>query len=74
MSRLAGGAMALRPAVLGLTVIAALLLTACYDDPDVTLHEPGDYEGPSDPLLSKLDDAKLQQALEQRFANGQTDR
>ncbi|PWG62256.1 hypothetical protein DEM34_13020 [Spiribacter halobius] len=58
-------------AALGLT---ALALAGCYESPDdVTLHEPGVYKGPSDPLRNKLDDGELQQSLEQRFS-GQTDR
>lgn len=54
--------------------LLALALAGCYESPDdVTLHEPGVYKGPSDPLGNKLDDDELQQALEQRF-RGQTDR
>lgn len=59
------------PAVMGLI---ALLLAGCYESAgDVTLHEPGVYKGPADPLGQKLDNAELQEQLAQRF-RGQTDR
>lgn len=58
-------------AVLGLM---ALALGGCYESAeDVTLHEPGVYKGPADPLGDKLDDTELQDRLESRF-QGQTDR
>ena len=56
-------------AVLGGTA----LLAGCYDDTDVTVYEPGEYKGTSDPLLKK--DAEARAAtLEERFNLVQTDR
>lgn len=57
-----------------LLVGATVLLGGCYEDMDVTLHEPGEYKGKQDPLLAKMQKQKLQQTLEQRFKTGQTDR
>lgn len=56
-------------AVLGGTA----LLAGCYDDTEVTVHEPGVYKGDTDPLLNK--DAEARAAtLEERFNLVQTDR
>jgi hypothetical protein len=53
-------------------VIAALTLTACYEDADVTLHEPGVYKGGDDPhALSAEERADI---LAKRFKQVQTDR
>jgi hypothetical protein len=53
-------------------VIAALTLTACYEDADVTLHEPGVYKGGNDPhALSAEERADI---LAKRFKQVQTDR
>jgi hypothetical protein len=53
-------------------VIAALTLTACYEDADVTLHEPGVYKGGDDPhALSAEERADI---LVKRFKQVQTDR
>lgn len=57
---------------------AGLLLAAlsggCYQSPTITLHEPGDYEGSEDPLRTRLRNFELQQQLQQRLRDGQTDR
>ena len=48
------------------TLVACMLsLSGCLEDADVTLFEPGEYKGASDPLLENSDSA----ALADRFAN-----
>ena len=49
-------------------------LTACAERADVTLHEPGVYKGGEDPLLAKQQDPQNIEALQERFAKGQSDR
>jgi len=54
--------------------LLALVLAGCYESADdVTLHEPGVYKGPEDPLGERLGDGALQEELANRF-RGQTDR
>ena len=61
------------PRVLAI-LMAAALLTACYESADVTRLEPGVYKGEGDPLTSKLEgDTALREQLNQRF-DGQRDR
>lgn len=55
-------------------LVAVLLLGGCYESPDVTLHEPGEYKGQDDPFLEKAADPEHQEQLQQRLARGQTDR
>jgi len=50
-----------------------LLLAACYESADVTLHEPGEYKGESDSLM-KADAETRAETLEERFNLVQTDR
>ena len=49
-------------------------LTACAERADVTLHEPGVYKGATDPLLAQQQSPEQAQALQDRFAKGQSDR
>ncbi|MCS3904173.1 hypothetical protein J2T55_002208 [Methylohalomonas lacus] len=58
----------------GAVLTVTLLLGGCYESPDVTLHEPGEYKGPDDPFLEKAADPEHQEQLQQRLARGQTDR
>jgi hypothetical protein len=51
-----------------------LALSGCYEDPGVTLFEPGVYKGARDPLLEKQASAQQQQRLIERFNLVQTDR
>lgn len=54
--------------------VSTMLLAACYESPGVTLHDPGEYKGQQDPLVSKLDgDSELGEKLDGRF-DGQRDR
>lgn len=48
-----------------------LLLAGCYDEPGVTVYEPGVYKGSPDPLLGKLKSGDLHAQLEQRFTRVQ---
>ena len=60
-----------------LMLIALLLMSSlvgCYESPNVTLYEPGEYKGHQDPLLQKQRSAEQQQRLRQRFGLVQTDR
>lgn len=53
-------------------VIALLGLSACYEDTDVTLHEPGVYKGsPDEHAMSAEERADV---LAKRFNQVQTDR
>ncbi len=49
-------------------------LSACYESPDATLHEPGEYKGGRDPLLAKERTPEQQERLKERFTLVQTDR
>ena len=56
-------------------LIAGVGLAGCYENPaELTLHEPGVYMGPVDPLLCALQKPGLQQQLEERFTLVQADR
>ncbi len=57
-----------------ITLAAAVMLTACYESADVTVHEPGVYKGAKDPLLATQRMPDQQQALRERFALVQPDR
>ncbi len=54
---------------IGLTM--TLLLAACYESADVTVHKAGIYKGPKDPLLQGSDRTET---LKKRFSMIQTDR
>ena len=55
-------------------VLLGLTLGACSDADDVTLHKPGVYKGPVDPLVEKQRTPEQQEALLARFKQVQTDR
>lgn len=55
-----------------LMITALLALSGCYEDTDVTLHEPGVYKGsPDEHALSAEERADI---LAKRFNQVQTDR
>lgn len=55
-----------------LMITALLALSGCYEDTDVTLHEPGVYKGsPDEHALSAEERADV---LAKRFNQVQTDR
>ena len=58
---------------LALVASVGLLVSGCGEATEVTVYEPGVYKGSSDPLLSKTG-AEHQQAMQERFQRGQTDR
>ena len=55
-------------------VVLAAAAGGCYESPDVTVHEPGVYKGPHDPLRAKLADPAFRARLDQRFDTVQRDR
>ncbi len=58
------------------TLVAAcsmLALGGCYESPSVTVHDPGVYKGPQDPL-AKSSAASRTETLQKRFTLVQTDR
>lgn len=54
-------------------LVAALGLGGCWESTDVTVHNPGQYKGPADPLLQQ-DAAAREQTLRERFELVQLDR
>lgn len=52
--------------------LLALGLAGCYEDTDVTLHEPGVYKGSDDAQIAS--DEERAETLERRFNQVQTDR
>lgn len=58
----------------GTAISLGLALSGCSDSGDVTLHKPGVYKGPVDPLIEKQGSAEQQEKLIARFNQIQTDR
>ncbi len=58
----------------GTLTAAFILLAGCSQSSDVTLHKPGVYKGPTDPLIELQKSPKQQEALLTRFNQVQTDR
>jgi hypothetical protein len=54
--------------------VAVAALAACHEPVSVTVYEPGEYKGASDPLLEKHASAEQKAALQKRFETGQSDR
>jgi hypothetical protein len=64
-----------RPLAMALALaFLPMSLTACAERAEVTLHEPGVYKGSEDPLLAQQQDPQYIEALQDRFAMGQSDR
>lgn len=55
-------------------LLLGVMLSACYQSADVTLHQPGEYKGAVDPLLAYAGSAEHQQKLRDRFNMVQVDR
>lgn len=53
---------------------ALALLAGCHEPVSVTVYEPGEYKGASDPLLKMHATAEHKETLQKRFAMGQSDR
>lgn len=64
----------LRRLMVPLLAAGAVTLAGCYDEPGVTLHEPGVYKGDQDPLLGKIAAEGHHEELADRFRTVQTDR
>ena len=54
-------------------VVLAAGLAGCWDTTEVTVHNPGEYKGPADPLLSQAASARAE-SLTERFQRVQADR
>ena len=54
-------------------VVLAAGLAGCWDTTDVTVHNPGEYKGPPDPLLAQSASARSE-TLSKRFQSVQVDR
>ena len=54
--------------------LAMTVLGACYQSPDIAYHEPGVYEGATDPLLAKEASPDQQKILRERLLQVQADR
>ncbi|MCK4866344.1 MAG: hypothetical protein KAT06_13080 [Gammaproteobacteria bacterium] len=55
-------------------LVSSMLLTACYDEVGVTIHEAGEYKGPVDPLVNASRSTAHKERLRKRFDMVQTDR
>lgn len=55
-------------------VAASVALAGCYEDTDVTVHEPGEYKGMKDPFVESKSAAAREETLQERFQMVQTDR
>ena len=53
--------------------VLAVVLAGCWDSTEVTVHNPGEYKGPPDPLLAQSASARAG-TLNERFQRGQVDR
>jgi hypothetical protein len=54
--------------------VSILLLSGCYEEPEVQVHEPGQYMGAKDPLLEVAGTQQQQDRLAERLKMIQTDR
>jgi len=64
----------MRSFTVALLVAMSLVASGCYEDPSVTLHEPGEYRGAKDPLLAKQASPEQQAKLAERLRDGQGQR
>lgn len=58
----------------GLATLAAFMLSGCYEDASVVIHEPGVYKGSEDPIVDSPRTAEEQEALRKRLGEGQGQR
>ncbi|MEE4640011.1 MAG: hypothetical protein V2J42_14855 [Wenzhouxiangella sp.] len=54
-------------------LVLAMGVIGCYESPDATFFEAGEYKGANDPLIAKLEDSEFRAELDRRF-NHQRDR
>jgi hypothetical protein len=64
----------MRKVTVALLIMASFAMGGCYEDTDITLHDPGVYRGTTDPLLAKQANPEQQAILAARFLKGQSDR
>ncbi len=64
----------MRVRTIATVMLAALLLSGCYETTDVVIHEPGIYKGAKDPLLAVDGTAGFEEKLSERFMEGQAPR
>lgn len=60
--------------ILAACATALVALAGCHEPVSVTVYEPGEYKGASDPLLKMHAKAEHKDTLKARFATVQTDR
>jgi hypothetical protein len=53
---------------------SAMISTGCYEKPQATFFEPGEYKGRTDPLLALEATPEQQQKLVERLRSVQMDR
>ena len=58
----------------GTLVVLAVLIAGCGSRLDVTVHEPGVYKGPTDPLLDAHGTDEHKELLRQRLAKVEAER
>jgi len=63
-----------KKSAVGAIVSMAFLVAGCYEDPTVQMHEPGEYQGATDPLLKIAGTPDQNERLASRFLAVQTDR
>ncbi|HMA99096.1 MAG TPA: hypothetical protein VKO38_06550 [Wenzhouxiangella sp.] len=54
-------------------LVLAIGLAGCYESPDATFFEAGEYKGANDPLIAQMEDPEFREQLDRRF-NRQRDR
>jgi hypothetical protein len=64
----------MRVRTVGLATLAAFMLSGCYEDTSVIIHEPGVYKGSTDPIVDRPRTAEEQEALRKRLSDGQGQR
>ncbi len=55
-------------------LVSSVMLTGCYDDVSLTMHEKGVYQGVTDPLVKASKSSAHKERLRERFDMVQTDR
>jgi len=60
--------------ILAACAASLVALAGCHEPVSVTVYEPGQYKGASDPLLKTHATAEHKETLQKRFATGQADR
>ena len=64
----------MRVRTIAMAMLAALMLSGCYETTHVVIHEPGVYKGSKDPLLAVDGTPGFEEKLDKRFMEGQAPR